>query len=618
MKTLAVILVAAVLGLSATVSGGERPVPMPKADVVEVPAIGNGLSVSNVFQTNMVLQRDKSVQIWGWAAPGEEVTIAFAGDEVKTNAEADRRWKAALKAHPANATPQNLVVKGQTETLTLENILIGDVWVLGGQSNMEFPISNVDDGELEIASANFPQIRLLTIPKGKGFDSVHSFERLHEWSDWSGRHFRKGDWFICSPTTVREFSAIGYVFGRRVHMAASVPIGLIDTSVGGTTVEAWTPEDVVRKIENAETKAKVASWDERIAQFDPQDDLKKRIENYNKNKKGDGPPTDLRPGPKNDQNRPGWCYKSLIRPLTGLQVKGAVWHQGFNNCFDGSSGGRMYYQIFGKMITAWRATFNDPQMAFCIISLCTAGEPQTWENFIKPMADPGAMIREAQYKTYLDFRKAGDLSIGFATSSDLRKSFYHPQIKIPNGERAAKWALATQYKLMKDNVWQPAEVLEVTKDEASIRLKMSTNMKRSDDSEDRMLGFAVAGEDRIFYPVEAKFNVVPDPKDNKKFREERNILVLTSPFVSKPIHYRYAWSRNPMGNLISESGVTLPGQRSDDWNYDEIPEGSSTPYNGRAAQKQLEVQDMERQLRESEAKATRLKAELEKAKGSKK
>lgn len=618
MKTWAVILVAAVLGLSVAVSGGERPAPMPKADVVSAPSIGNGLCVSNVFQSNMVLQRDKAIQIWGWAAAGEEVTITFAGEDVKAKAEADRSWKAALKAQPANTTPQKLVIKGQTETLTLENILIGDVWVLGGQSNMEFPISNVDDGELEIASANFPQIRLLTIPKGKGFDSVHSFERLHEWSDWSNRHFRKGDWLVCSPETVRDFSAIGYVFGRRIHMATNVPIGLVDTSVGGTTVESWTPEDVVRKIEGVETKAKLATWDEKIAQYDPQEDLKKRIEKFNKDKKGDGPPTELRPGPKNDQNRPGWCYSSLLRPLTGLQVKGAVWHQGFNNCFDGSAGGRMYYQIFGKMITAWRATFNDPQMPFCIISLCTAGEPQTWENFIKPMADPGAMIREAQYRTYLDFRKAGDLNVGFATSSDLRKSFYHPQIKIPNGERAAKWAMATQYKLLKDTMWQPAEVVEVTKDDTSIRLKMSMNMKRSDDSDDRLLGFAIAGEDRVFYPVEAKFNVVPDPKDNKKTREEKNILVLSSPFVTKPVHYRYAWARNPMGNLISESGVTLPGQRSDDWNYDEMPAGSTTEYNGRVAQKQLEVQDMERQLREAEAKAAQLKAEIEKAKGGKK
>jgi sialate O-acetylesterase len=178
---------------------------LPREDVVEVPAIGPGLCVANVFQSNMVLQRDKPLSIWGWADPGEEVVVAFAGEQVRATATADRSWQVTLRPVPANASPQVMTVRGKTSTLTLENVLVGDVWVLGGQSNMEFPISNVDDGDLEIASANFPQIRLLTLPQGKGFAAVHSFERLHEWSDWSKRHFRKGDWDICSPDTVKEF-----------------------------------------------------------------------------------------------------------------------------------------------------------------------------------------------------------------------------------------------------------------------------------------------------------------------------------------------------------------------------------------------------------------------------
>ncbi len=243
-----------VASLVVTVVTAAEKKAMPKEDVVEVPAIGPGLCVANVFQSNMVLQRDKPLNIWGWAEPGEEVIVFFAGQEVRAQAAADRAWQATLQPIPVNTSPQTLTVKGKSTTLTLENILVGDVWILGGQSNMEFPISNVDDGELEIISANFPQVRLLTMPQGKGFASIRSFERLHEWSDWSNRHFRKGDWDICSPETVKEFSAIGYIFGRRIHMASGVPIGLIDASIGGTTVETWTPEDVLRKIEGAETR----------------------------------------------------------------------------------------------------------------------------------------------------------------------------------------------------------------------------------------------------------------------------------------------------------------------------------------------------------------------------
>ena len=230
--------------------------PMPREDVVDVPAIGAGLCVSNVFQTNMVIQRDEAITVWGWADPGEKVTVSFAGQTVSTEAGADRSWQVTLEAMPANNTPQIMTIKRKRKTLELENILIGDVWILGGQSNMEFPTHKVDDGELEIVSARFPDIRLLTMPWGKGFESVNSFERLHEWSSWFSRHFRKGDWDVCSPDTAKEFSAIGYIFGRRIHMATQVPIGLIDTSIGGTTVETWTPEAVLQQIQGRETRDK--------------------------------------------------------------------------------------------------------------------------------------------------------------------------------------------------------------------------------------------------------------------------------------------------------------------------------------------------------------------------
>jgi len=356
-KIFVVYLLAAVL--TGIAGAAEEKKAMPKADVVDVPAIGKGLCLSNIFQTNMVLQRDKPLSIWGWADPGEEITVSFAGRHARTKAAPDRSWQVTLEPVPANSTPQTMTVKGKTRTLTLENILVGDVWILGGQSNMEFEIAKVDDGPLEVVSANFPQIRLLTMPQGKGFDSVRSFERLHEWSSWWSRHFRKGDWDVCSPETVRDFSAIGYIFGRRLFMATGVPIGLIDASIGGTTVETWTPRNVLAKIDGKETRDMLKDWAEKIAAYDPQADLQRRIADYQRQKQrraeqgnpmpaDSRPPSDLRPGPAADKNRPGYCYASVIRPLEGLAVKGAVFHQGFNNCFNGSAGARMYYQVFGS------------------------------------------------------------------------------------------------------------------------------------------------------------------------------------------------------------------------------------------------------------------------------
>ncbi|TWU33277.1 hypothetical protein [Novipirellula artificiosorum] len=616
----------------------DRPQKMPPEDVVHVPAIGEGLCLSNVFQSNMVLQRDKPIGIWGWADPGEKVTVTFAGQNADTVAGADRDWKVTLTGIAANAAPQTMTVKGSDQTLTLENILVGDVWILGGQSNMEFPISRVDDGELEIVSANFPQIRLLTMPWGKGFDSVKSFERLDEWSSWWSKHFRKGDWEVCSPETVKEFSALGYVFGRRLHMATQVPIGLVDASIGGTTVETWTPQDVMANIDGEETRDLLKDWSDRIAAFDPQADLEMRIANYenrNKNLMAQGksvpadskPPSDLQPGPSADRNRPGYCYASVIQPLEGLSVKGSVFHQGYNNCFNGSAGARMYYQIFGKMITAWRSAFNDSQMPFCIISLCTDGEPQTQENFLKPMYDVGVLIREAQYKTFRDFYDAGDRGIGFVSSFDLRKSWYHPQIKIPAGERAAKWALVTQYNLLQGSdaqqYWLPPSIEKVETVEGTIRLTMSSNLKTADDSDGKLLGFAIAGADRRFWLADVQWYTDGSVDNRNQPKLQRNVLVLSSPFVAEPLHFRHAWARNPMSNIVNSRGVPLATQRSDDWTLEEtpikIPLPPNTDLKSQARRirslliKELELADAERRIKEAEATITELEPLLEKA-----
>jgi len=611
---------------------------MPREDVVDVPAIGQGLCVSNVFQTSMVLQRDKPVTVWGWAAPGEEVTVEFAGKRAEAKAGKDRSWRVTMEAMPATATPQTMTVKGAKETLKLENILVGDVWVLGGQSNMEFELSKVDDGELEVISANFPQIRLLTVPRGQGFESVASFQRLHEWSDWSKRHFRKGDWDVCTPELARGFSAIGYVFGRRLHMASRVPIGLIDVSVGGTTVEAWTPEAVLKEIPGAETQEMMKEWADKIAAYDPKADLERRIAAFhqrNEARKAKGepipaglkPPSDLRPGPVADKNRPGCRYASMLRPLEGLSVAGAVFHQGFNNCFNGSAGARMYYQVFGKMIASWREAFGDAKMPFCIISLCTAGAPQTMEDFLPPMYDVGPLVREAQYQTFVDFRKAGDKTVGFVSSYDQRKSWYHPQIKVPVGERAAKWALTTRYELLRgEENWLPPEIADVKVADGRIVLTLSTSVRTRDDSDGKLLGFAVAGADRRFYPAGIDWYTDGTRDGRNRLQYKRNMLMLSSPFVPEPQHYRYAWARNPMANIVNGRGIPLATQRSDDWVLEETPIKLPTPegmdagsqrrwLSGRL-RKELSLADTERRLREAEATTAELKEQYAKDKAA--
>ncbi|MCA9246335.1 MAG: hypothetical protein KDA42_04440 [Planctomycetales bacterium] len=557
---------------------------MPRQDVIDVPAIGEGLCVSNVFQTNMVLQRDKPIHVWGWAEPGEQVTVEFAAEQAFAKAGDDRAWKATLSAVPACSEPQPMTVKGKSETLVLENILVGDVWVLGGQSNMEFELAKVENGRLEIISANYPQIRILTVPYGQGPELQRGFPRLHQWSDWSGRHFRKGDWEECTPETVRELSAIGYVFARRVHKASNVPVGVIDASRGGTTVETWTPLPVLRQMDSEPVKAKLAKFDNEVAEWDAQADLEKRIAQHRqwiaRQEKEGKPipddrkeePSDLRPGPIGNHNFPGHCYAGMIGPIAGLSVRGAIFHQGFNNAFEGSFGAEMYRDIFPEMISAWREAFDNAEMPFGILSLCTAGDPQTRDDYCEKMFDAGIEIRAAQYETFLDFYNAGDKNVGFVSTYDLRRRWYHPQLKLPAGERIARWALATQYGFDRQVEWKPPMLLGMEKRGAALLLSLDTEV--GDPEEGAIQGFAIAGEDRKFHPADASY-AEKGKDDRGRMQYDRKQLVLTSPMVPGPVHFRYAWGRNPLANLQATGNKDLPfaTQRSDDWRMEEVPLG---------------------------------------------
>lgn len=546
--------------------------PEEGKDWVAEPAIGDGLCVNNLFQSNMVIQRDRPVAVWGWAAPGEEIQVSFAGQSQNTKTDENRQWRVTFTAMDANATPQSMTVKGASKTLTIENILIGDVWILGGQSNMELGLGQIEGGNLEVQSANFGQIRHMTVPRKSEQEFQKSFPIVHKWDKGKNTH-QPGDgyWEVCSPESVVDLSAIGYIFARRIHMATQVPIGVIDTSVGGSTLESWTPYDAVRKAKGAEVEQWVAEQDKYLAEYDPQKDLEMRIEKKKawiemRTKAGSPPrpvnqilPSDLLP----PNIKAGNLYGGMIAPLAGFSAKGILWHQGYNNCFEGSLGAARYGQIFPEMIASWRAAFNDPQLAFGIISLCTADD-QSAENYLVKMLDAGPYIREAQYQTFLNLRKAGDKNIGYASSFDLRRAWFHPSLKAPLGERMANWALNTQYG--RNVSWEPPYLDQMKVEDGRIVLTFKLKGPLGTIPEGPIVGFAIAGEDGKFQPAHAEFLATGKDKNGKILRNS-TMVELTSPLVPKPIHYRYAWARNPHANLVSGWGDKLPigTQRSDTW-----------------------------------------------------
>ncbi|MEM7454302.1 MAG: hypothetical protein AAF456_08090 [Planctomycetota bacterium] len=558
---------------------------MPREDVIDIPARSDGLCVSNLFQSNMVIQREKPINIWGWAAPKEQVEVEFADQQATVVAGEDGKWNATLPAIAASDEARTMTIKSGGGEIVLDNILVGDVWVLGGQSNMEFELAKVENGQLEIVSANFPSIRVLTVPYGEGPEMQQGFARLHEWSGWFSRHFRKGDWDECTPEIARELSAIGYVFARRVHMASNVPIGVIDASRGGTTVETWTPMEVLREMDSPTTQDKLQQFETAVAEWDAQADLEKRIADHHRwveRQTNEGkpipenrqqPPADLRPGPIADHNHPGHCYAGMISPLAGLSIKGVIFHQGYNNAFNGSTGVEMYRDIFPVMIRSWREAFNDPELPFGIISLCTDGYPQTRDDYCEKMFNAGIEIRAAQYRTFLDLFEAGDGNVGFASTYDLRRRWYHPQVKLPAGERIARWALATQYGFERELQWKPPMITDMEVDEGTIVLQFDVDV--GDPQDGAIEGFAIAAEDRRFHPADVQY--AERGTDNRgRVQYDRKKLILSSPMVSQPLHFRFAWGRNPLANLQVSGNKDLPlaTQRSDDWPMEAVPLGA--------------------------------------------
>jgi len=487
---------------------------------------------AHIFDSNMVLQRDKSVRIWGLADPSEKIKIEFQGQVKTAVANQQGEWVVMLSPMPANAKPGDMKITGKASSVVFTNVLVGDVWVLGGQSNMEFDLARIFHGDVEIQSAHFPEIRLMTIPSSANLKPQKDFERINEYDGWYERYDKKGYWFLCSPETVPTFSGLGYIFGRRLFMASQVPIGLVDISLGGTTVEAWlSPETLAAMPENGPL---LKQWNDKVA---------------------------ASPDLAYDRNFPGSSYTGMLAPIAGLTVRGALFHQGYNNALEDSRP-KLYTMNFKALINDWRAAFKDADMPFGIIEFSAGGEPQTPDNFEVRMLDPTPWIREAQFNAFRDMS-----NIGYVCSYDQQVNWYHPQKKVEAGERMARWALTTQNGF--DLPWAPAirEGVERLKDKVVITF--NKDVKTSDDRP--IEGFAIAGSDGHFYPAKASFAKKQD--ENGKSVDDRSKIEVSSTLVTDPVEVRYAWARNPLGNLVSSECPVIPVPlfRTDDQDYPEAP-----------------------------------------------
>ena len=352
------------------------------------------LSLAPVFGDHGVLQRDKPVTVWGRAAAGEALSVTFHGQTARATAGTDGRWKLAIGPFAASAEPADLVVAAGT-TVTLHDIVVGDVWLCSGQSNMEFTVDDggstyrVDHPEAEVATANFPLIRQLKVDRTVATSPSESV--------------KTSGWVAASPTTVGAFTAVGYFFARDIHRALSVPIGIIDSPWGGTPIESWM-SDAARSSTSiaaeldANWKRLLSEWPpERVARYPADKAAWEKAEaeagvNHTKNtlRWPQPPPTSDSPA------LPGGLFNAMIAPLQPASIRGILWYQGEAN----AGQPREYAELFPAMIRSWRQGFGQGDLPFYFVQLANFGDENELVN------RDWARLREAQAKA-LDLPNTG-------------------------------------------------------------------------------------------------------------------------------------------------------------------------------------------------------------------
>lgn len=482
--------------------------------------------LARIFSEHMVLQRGKPVPIWGFAEPGEKVTMEFRGQKVSTVADRTGVWRVVLSPMSAGG-PFRMTVRGNN-TVELSDVLVGEVWVCSGQSNMEWPLFLARDGEREVASANHPRIRLFMVPK-----SVADVPQ----SDLNG-----GQWAVCSPETARNFSAVGYFFARELHHQLGVPVGMIQSAWGGTPAESWTSLATLES--NPVLRPILANW-ERAVQDYPQAlrRFRQQMAQWEENAalaRAEGRPEPPRPNrptpPRNNPWKPAGLFNAMIAPIVPYAIQGVIWYQGESNA------GRAYeYRtLFPAMIRDWRRVWGQGDFPFLFVQLA---------NFLPVRPEPGesawAELREAQTMTLALPKTGMAVAIDIGEADDI-----HPRNKQDVGERLALNALAIAYG--KKIVYSGPIYTRMRREGNAIRLYFKhVDGGLTTPNGEPLKGFAIAGPDRKCVWAEARI--------------DGDTVVVSSPQVTEPVAVRYAWADNPLCNLYNRAGLPASPFRTDDW-----------------------------------------------------
>ena len=512
------------------------------------------LRLPNIFGDKMVLQRDKPVTLWGWAKAGAKVSAEFAGQNKFTKTNDKGIWTLQLDKLKTSFNGRQLVVTSGAEKITLTDILVGEVWVCGGQSNMEWSLRSSRDSDLEVASADSPHIRFIRLPHIARPTPQEDFPVINETDT-------QGNWRQAIPEQVENCTAVGYYFAQRISRRLRVPVGLIDVSWGGTMAQHWVLNETLKPFPEMQPyhekfEAAMKAWvdggekegaDKRYAA-----DLK-AWEKARAEAKAKGEREPRRPNQNNyttpaHKRQPGGMMNGMILPISKMTIAGALFYQGENNSFGTSW--KPFHRTFPAVITDWRRVFGDEDLPIGLVQI--AGW-STRRSMTYDMNHHTNVIREIQYLTWARFKNTG-LIVTYDTNSN---GSIHPGHKRPVGERLARWALAQVYRAMPHKSNKPIEWRgpiyashEIKEGKVYINFEGETarGLRLNKDIAE---GFYIAGTDKEF--------------KHSRARIQGAQLVVWHEEIKEPVAVRYAWSNLPHGTLLNFRELPAYPFRTDNW-----------------------------------------------------
>jgi sialate O-acetylesterase len=462
------------------------------------------------FSDHMVLQRGMPVRIWGSADAGEPIRVELQGQTVTARAGGNGKWVAWLRPLTA-AGPLDLTVTG-ANTIAIHDVLVGEVWLGSGQSNMEFVTNNVVNRDEELAHADYPMIRL--------------FRVKHVQADQAADDV-SGAWQVCSGQTVKNFSAVEYFFGRHLHERLAVPVGLMESDWGGTPAQSWISRQAIESDPSLEYV--LSEWSKVLTNYPAaKERYDRQLEAWTKavdGAKAEGKTPPNRPGVPvgpGHPNTPGSLYNGMIAPLAGYGMRGAIWYQGESNANEAHAW--LYRRLFAAMIQDWRNHWEQGDFPFYFVQLANFKSNGWWP-----------ILRESQTDTLRLANTAMALAIDIGDPANI-----HPTNKQDVGLRLALAARALTYH---EPVEYSGPVFQTAAPEAGA---MRVYFSHSDSMQARgggaITGFEIAGAEGKYLPAQA--------------RVEGITVVVSSPQVEAPVSVRYAWADDPLCNLIN--GASLP------------------------------------------------------------